>query len=239
MYLKFKNKNDQNGNILFLILIGVALFGALSYAVTNTSRGKGEGVESETELTKASVIIQHANSISVAMQRLTVIHKCDFNSIDYNAAFGNPTNYPGPCNIFDLKNGGGVSYNQYPDDAHEIFSDIINPPYPGKSILFFNTMRILGIGIDGRAESAIFYFNIDESLCKGVNNLAKIKGPIMEENTPYEGGWTNPIVASLSTNQNLTIGDLATNLVGKNFGCYKASRGGDMGHHIYYALIEH
>tara|TARA_B100001750_G_C15487644_1_gene589251 strand:- start:671 stop:1387 length:717 start_codon:yes stop_codon:yes gene_type:complete len=234
----FGSKTAQKGNVLFLILIAVALFAALSYAVTNSTRSAGNA-DREIDKTKAAEVIQHAINISSAMQKLILINGCDYDAIDNNVAFGDPATNPGLCNIYDPVNGGGIPYNQYPDDTASIFSNSTNAPGPGKKIRIFNRMKVVNVGINTRNDILIHYFNINESLCKGINNLAKIEGEVMQENSPYEGGWSNPINTGSSMPSSLVIGDAATNLVGKNFGCYKADRAGkDMGYHAYYVLIE-
>ncbi len=61
----------DEGNVLFLILIAVALFAALSYAVTSSTRSGGNA-NSETNLISSAQITQFPASVGMAVVRMTM-----------------------------------------------------------------------------------------------------------------------------------------------------------------------
>ena len=67
---------DEFGNALFLILIAVALFAALSYAVTNSGRGGG-GIDREQNEILAAQLLNQAAAMRTQYQRLQIIGQYD------------------------------------------------------------------------------------------------------------------------------------------------------------------
>lgn len=105
---------SSNGNALFLILIAVALFAALSYAITNSGRGGGNVSKEQAEIIAAQ-IIDHTALMMQTIQRLELIGGYDqilFDNSDPNAS---GTCYNGatvitPCNTVGLYNSAdGIS----------------------------------------------------------------------------------------------------------------------------------
>jgi len=79
--------NDK-GNALFLILIAVALFAALSYAVTQSGRSGG-GVDKEQTTLAAAELIQQVSAMRSYITRLYILDEVDqikLNDSAYNAA---------------------------------------------------------------------------------------------------------------------------------------------------------
>ena len=118
----FKN----NGNALFLILIAIALFGALSYAVTNAGRGGGN-VDKETLKLSISTLVQQAGSIKTAVTRATLLNglepfELEFTNSVYKAYYNNQYDNPdcnsSDCRVFD-PDGGGAPFPEVPKDIVE------------------------------------------------------------------------------------------------------------------------
>jgi len=104
----------ERGNILFLILLAVILFAALSYAVTQSLQGGGKDSSNETLSATASILIQHGDNVSVAVKRMMLVNNCADNQISCDApglnnGYTNPNTPADKCKIFH-PDGGGVPY---------------------------------------------------------------------------------------------------------------------------------
>lgn len=110
--------DPQRGNALFLILIAVILFAALSYAITQSNRS-GADPARETSLVASTSVTQYPATISTSIARMMLrgvsVLQLDFDppsSGTFNAA---PTN----VKVFH-PNGGGVSFQNVDPNTVEL-----------------------------------------------------------------------------------------------------------------------
>ena len=101
---KMIKAGNERGNALFLILIAVALFAALSYAVTQSGRGGGT-VDRETSMIAAGQMTQYPAAIRTAITRmvLTGTPVAGATGVTFATASGNS------YEVFDAA-GGGAAY---------------------------------------------------------------------------------------------------------------------------------
>lgn len=99
------NSGPEKGNVLFLILIAVVLFGALSYAVTSSMRTGSSTTEKEQAKLDQAVMDNFMSAINVGRMRLEM---AGCSSIDYTAPADQGAGDKS-CHIFH-PDGGGVSY---------------------------------------------------------------------------------------------------------------------------------
>jgi hypothetical protein len=98
----------QRGNVLFLILIAVALFAALSYAVTqSTQSNSGKSVD-EDALINAAQLTQYATTISAELMRMQ-IRQVEVQNFQFNPPddFGNLT-----LPAYGVFTSGGTTYQK-------------------------------------------------------------------------------------------------------------------------------
>ncbi len=121
-------RSDQQGNVLFLILIAVVLFAALSYAVSMSTRNNQQDAGAEKIQVTAAALIQYATSIENAITRLRAANTCSETDISFatpiyetlGGAVANPdakfsiTPPQKRCHVFEA-NGGqaiAISFNE-------------------------------------------------------------------------------------------------------------------------------
>jgi len=228
-----KDKNHEKGNVLFLILIAVALFAALAFVVAQSTRSGSGGTADEKARLLASQILNYTVSVSTGMNRL-LASGCRLNQINFerepfdgsNPQYENSESPDGfKCHVFH-PNGGAVPYQAPPEDAQNI-------PF-GKSAemkeYYYNlSNQVIGLGTDNlgdfNADSKDFmiimpYATVE--VCRALN-----KAIHQENGTPPElintlnvvGFWGGDLEATGSQD----IEDAGGLLKGQGTACVHAS----------------
>lgn len=225
--LKNNNIIYQSGNILFLILIAVALFGALSYAVVSSNRGAGEDA-SQGQMKAAVAEIQNAISDHrMAMTRISIYSDPGKTSA-YNQALGyisvNSACSDTVCELYNAQGGGATPYIfKYPE---LLDGSTEEPAFPLYQTWFQQGTELIDIVYKIR--------NVNKTFCMYFNEQVGIT----EDPDDFE---TNLAHYGLSWNSTLGgacgLGCNAPLLKGHDMGCYKNTNAvNEVGYHIV-ALI--
>ena len=98
----------EEGNALFLILIAVTLFAALSYAVTQSNRSAGGDAGGEKALVSGSTITQYPAGIRTGLTRMLIKGR----TVD-DMVFNKPGSFGGDTEVEVFHPaGGGVAYQE-------------------------------------------------------------------------------------------------------------------------------
>ena len=109
--LEISETHKNEGNALFLILIAVALFGALSYAIVKSSQGSGS-IEAEQEILRQAEVQNYQAALQAGRQRLSIIGSCS--AIDYTPPQDQTDTGDKSCFMFH-PDGAGVGYRDLLD----------------------------------------------------------------------------------------------------------------------------
>lgn len=229
------NKKNQNGNVLFLILIAVALFAALSYAVTQSTRTGGNS-DRETNLLNSAQLTSYPNSIKTAVLRM-IIDGTNITNIKFNApsALSSVTTLSEA--VFHPDGGGAVFQEASPD--------LMDGSSPGTWIFNMN-FEIPEIGVSTSSsvsgnELIAFLPGITLSICQRINLEAGITAslasapPTTPDISGSSGGYAEQMDHSYSTPTTETTLDSSGNdYTGKAFGCFDNNGSGT---YVYYHVI--
>lgn len=103
-----KNNTTQSGNVLFLILIAVALFAGLSYVITHSSRSGSGSISNERQRLDTARVENYITAINTGLLRLSLV-PC--NIVDYTPPSGWGAEDK-KCHLFHPY-GGAVIYQDF------------------------------------------------------------------------------------------------------------------------------
>lgn len=116
-------KTPQSGNVLFLILIAVALFSALSYVVSQSARSGSSNVDTEKAGLIATATLQQAISIRTAITRMIATGTSPENvRLHVTGQTWNPCTTEANC-IFDPRQIGAINGVLIPDPEVDIYGN--------------------------------------------------------------------------------------------------------------------
>lgn len=174
-----KRSGSMRGNALFLILIAVALFAALSYALTQSSRGGGSSISKEKDQISAAQIVQAANVMRAGAQRLRLsgVAAGDIRLHPDGDRHVPCTNTDGTC-IFTADGGGALPLS-LPEEAFGYYMPPQNIVYNEvqESLRGTNEHDVVieGIGTDA-ADGVMFILGLKKSVCENLNKGLGITG---------------------------------------------------------------
>lgn len=243
---RIQSRSGERGNVLFLILIAVALFAALSYAVTQSTRSGSGDASGETNLINSAQLAQYPAGVrtsvvrmvigSVSVEQLLFDTPSDFSSIEgaSQQAFA----------VFHPQGGGGV-YQRAPTDVMSIsgqgtwvFSSDYEVDQIGQSV---------AASSDGNDVIA-FLPSVAANVCKKINSELGITvtgndsdgDGVPTAGTAFLPDYnTNSMTAYNPANEGIgnEVATIAGAFVGQPFGCFDANDGLATSPYVYYHVL--
>ncbi len=199
------NRNSQSGNVLFFILIAIALLGALTATLNRSSNNTNDTGSHEQRQIQANEILTYAKSIETAVQNLRA-RGCGENEIAFwhdsngDGVEGNPDanrNSYAPtdhsCHIFEPE-GAGMTFVTVPDNYLDSF---FNASFAFGNYNYGANSSFPGVGRTGNCsvseckELTMVLYHIKKELCLQINTALGIENPSGDapfERTPL-GNW--------------------------------------------------
>lgn len=163
-------RSPQSGSSFFIILFGIFLFAALSYAVMQGSRTSESNLSREQSRMAAQEIIAFGDTVAKAVQSL-VLRDCSQSQLNFEnnmSTLYDNTSAPedGSCNIFS-PTGGKVSIRKFPDSFYA------NTKAWTGEYTFTTTDEIIGVGTSGCSDETcteliMYVWDLKPEVCREI-----------------------------------------------------------------------
>lgn len=186
----------ERGNILFLILLAIILFAALSYVVTSSTRVTDQrGMGREAADAALSTMLGWFGTLDAAVLRLSTTGGVDILKIDFRDAANKNQNYSGSysyngdlcsdpsCELYSPAGGGAIPLE---------FTKYVNPDYAapsraGAGYRDYMVMKIEGIGTPLN-DVVLRIKGLKSEICSAYNRSIGISDAAVTDKTASGGG---------------------------------------------------
>lgn len=223
-------KTPQAGNVLFILLVGIALFAGLTVAVTQAGKNTGQGKSQKASLI-ATEIMDYANAVKGAVQKLRFRGCADTDISFENDVVSGYEHTPAAedrCKVFH-PSGGGIKWKT-PDPSW------MEAAFSSDTFFLPNSSCVKDVGLNGPDASSevtfcdstdyaptdiiLFLPGLKEEICQAINEkIANTK------NIPIDA--SHHILPTQFTGTNFwagrEIGDTEGVLTGKYTYCYRGN----------------
>jgi len=158
------HRADERGNVLFVILIAVALIGLLTAAISKTNRPEGNNIDSETLVLRASEVQRYASELErgIAYMMQNGLSESDirFAHYDADAEYGDLDADSDKRDQMFHREGGGANYREPPTGVND-----------GSAWEFYGGTHVPGMGRNDRAELVAVLPHVTQAFCDKINTL--------------------------------------------------------------------
>ncbi|MGH1456484.1 MAG: hypothetical protein ACRBDI_06865 [Alphaproteobacteria bacterium] len=226
------DRKEENGSILFYILIAVALFAALSYSVSQMMRG-GADLGSQNQAILVDDVLDYARNLKETIQTLRIMNECQDDEISFerspfdgsDAPYINasaPSDFS--CHVFHPQGGGIGNANPIEDVS-------------GSNYVFTGVFGVTDIGSDSNSELSIILRGLDSGACGQINDKIGLAAPLTDE-MPNTNFVTTTFQGSYSLNggvgDNIGTGNAMYN--SRPVGCFYEDSA-TSGEYIFYQVL--
>ena len=214
-------RKSESGNVIFYILIAVALLASLSFAVSQGNRGSSQQVSEERARLIASEIIEYANIMTSAVSQIrlrgTDLSALCFDHTSWGASDYNHAGCGDDLNKIFHPSGAGLDWSNAPAEAMDASAS------PDNLWHIYGDNEIQNVGsTTGDANGADLILLADEislPVCQKLNELLGVTAANTAPPTDTAYGTTRYIGAFGYT---ATIGDEVGGaaLSGQSAGCF-------------------